>query len=59
MDIHPDESAESTEASAEVVPTADIAKDIEPAEASVENEIPKLQDNEVGKENAPEKLTAA
>lgn len=58
VDIQPNESAESTEASAEVVPTVDTTKDVEPLEASVENEIPKIQENEVGKENAPEKLTA-
>lgn len=59
VDIHPIDSAESTEASAEAAPTPDQAKDVEPLEASVENEIPKNQENEVGKENVPEKLTDA
>lgn len=60
VDIHPAESGEeSTEANAEVVPTAVTAKDVESVDASVENEIPKVQENEVGKENAPEKLTTA
>lgn len=61
VDIHPDESAETTEANAEVLPTSttDSTRDIESVEASVENEIPKIQENEVGKENTPEKLIAA
>lgn len=59
VDIHPDENSESTEAGAEVTPTTDTTKDVESIEASVENEIPKIQENEVGKEKTPEKLTAA
>lgn len=60
VDVRPEESAETTEANAEVIPsTTDITKDIESVDASVENEIPKIQENEVGKENAPEKLIAA
>lgn len=61
VDIHPEESAETTEANAEIIPTSttDNTNDVESVEASVENEIPKIQENEVGKENTPEKLTTA
>lgn len=60
VDVHPEESDETTEANAEVIPTTtDVTKDVESVEASVENEIPKIQENEVGKENEPEKLTAS
>lgn len=59
VDVRPDEgSDEVTEANAEVIPVTTTEKDVESVEDNIENEIPKIQENEVGKENAPEKLTA-
>lgn len=55
IDVQPQDSAESTEKNAELVPP--VTKDRESVENSVENEIPKS--SEVGKISTPAKLKSA
>lgn len=59
VDIHPEDDVATTEPNAEEIPVVSTTKDTEPLEASVENEIPRVNENEVGKENDPAKLESA